>query len=380
MELAFVCCPNTCRWPADGTLSIDEAKMFQPSIEPDADKYVRPATDKAVKLLEWRDRGQDVSALGETPESDAAGPEQRAISSTSRLKIVAIIPAYNEERFIGSVVLQVYKYADMVIVVDDGSDDMTAEIAKAAGAIVLRHAKNAGKGMALNTGFRKARELGPEVVVTIDADGQHMPNDTIHLVAPILDKRADIVVGSRYLHPTSIVPIHRILGHRVFNFLTNHISGIALSDSQSGFRAFSQKAYSAFAFSSNGFSVESEMQFLAREHNLKMLEVPITISYRDKPKRPVIAHGMMVLNGVLHLIGQYRPLLYFGLPGLLFLLLGLGWGLWALEIYLNSGVLAVGHAFVSLVLTILGHFALFTALILHSIRGLLLDLVRPKGG
>src|SRR6266542_3194865 len=116
--------------------------------------------------------------------------ESARIDAANRNRIIAIIPAYNEERFIGSVVLKTQKFAREVVVVDDGSTDATAEIAEAAGAVVVKHERNLGKGMALNTGFSKARELRPEVVVTIDADGQHVAEETIEVVKPVLENQA----------------------------------------------------------------------------------------------------------------------------------------------------------------------------------------------
>jgi glycosyltransferase involved in cell wall biosynthesis len=229
--------------------------------------------------------------------------------------IVAVIPAYNEERYIGSVVLKTRKQVDAVIVVDDGSTDLTAEIAEAAGAVVVRHEGKQGKGTALNTGFRRVRELEPAAVVMLDADGQHRPEEVPQVLAPVLRGEADLVVGSRYLQKGSGVPRHRIWGHRVFNLLTRVASGVGASDSQSGFRAFSPGAAQTISFRSDGFSVESEMQFLAKEHGLRLVEVPITADYVEEAKRPVISHGLMVLNGVLRLIGQYRPLVFFGVPG-----------------------------------------------------------------
>lgn len=304
---------------------------------------------------------------------------QRAYEG-NRHRIVIVIPAYNEERFIGTVVLKSLRLADAVVVVDDGSVDCTAEVAEAAGAVIVRHAQNRGKGVALNTGFRRARELDPDVVVTIDADGQHVPEELPLVTEPVLEGHADIVVGSRYLDEKSQVPVHRIWGHHVFNFMTNQVSGVRLTDSQSGFRAFSQKALRALSFASNSFSVESEMQFLASQHNLRTVEVPITIHYHDKPKRSVITHGMIVLNGVLRLIGQYRPLLFFGLPGLIVLLAGVVWGIWVIDIYRDNQVLATGYAMISILLGITGVLILFTGIILHSVRGLLIDLVRSKEG
>jgi glycosyltransferase involved in cell wall biosynthesis len=292
--------------------------------------------------------------------------------------IVVIIPAYNEERFIGSVVLKARQYADTVVVVDDGSADHTAEIAEAAGAIVERHEKNLGKGAAMNTGFRRARTLNPRAVVVFDADGQHLPEELNGVIAPVVEGQADIVVGSRYLEERSDVPRHRVMGHWAFNLLTRLTSGVRVTDSQSGFRAFSPRALEGITFSSEGFSVESEMQFLVRERDLRLSEVPITIRYEEGPKRSVIAHGMMVLNGILRLIGQYRPLLFFGLPGAITLVVGIGWGGWVVHIYQEQEVLAIGYALISVLLCIVGSLSLFAGVILHSVRGLLLSLLQGE--
>lgn len=293
-------------------------------------------------------------------------------------RVVAIIPAYNEARTIGSVVLQTCRHANTVIVVDDGSSDATAEIAAAAGALVVRHGVNRGKGAALNTGFCKARELDPLAIVMLDGDGQHQPEEVPQVLAPILEGQADMVVGSRYLEKECGVPRHRILGHWAFTSLTNLASGLRVSDSQSGFRAFSPRAVECVSFSSNGFSVESEMQFLAHEHGLRLAEVPITADYVDKPKRPVVAHGLMVLNGVLRLVGQYRPLFFFGLAGLFLLLVGTGWGWWVVVVYGRTKQLAIGYALISVLLTVLGSLSLFSGIMLHSVRGLLLDVIKPQ--
>jgi glycosyltransferase involved in cell wall biosynthesis len=293
-------------------------------------------------------------------------------------KIVAVIPAYNEERFIGSVVLKARRYADIVLVVDDGSCDATAEVAEAAGAIVMRHSFNRGKGMALNTAFYAALAYAPEVVVALDADGQHSPEQIARMVTPVLSGEADLVVGSRYLTDTSQVPRYRIWGHRCFNWVTHMASGIDSSDSQSGFRAFSPRALEAIRFYSAGFSVESEMQFLAHEHHLRLAEVPITVQYLDRPKRNVFSQGMTVLGGVIKLTGQYRPLFYFGLPGMLSLLAGLAWGLWVIERFNRTQTLAVGYALICVLLSVMGIVLLSTGIILHSVRGLLLDLLRNR--
>ena len=168
--------------------------------------------------------------------------------------------------------------------------------------------------MALNRGFKEAKKFSPEVVVMIDADGQHRIEDLPVIVTPILDGSADLVFGSRYLDDRSDVPRHRVMGHWFFNLLTKRASGTKASDSQNGYRAISAKAF-LLTFSSEGFSVEFEMQFIAKEKGLVVLEVPVVLAnYLEKPKRSPWLQGVTVLTGVLRLVGQYRPLLYFGTP------------------------------------------------------------------
>lgn len=293
-------------------------------------------------------------------------------------RIAVVIPAYNEERFIGSVALKALQHAGTVIVVDDGSSDCTAEVAADTGAVVVKHLHNQGKGAALNTGFRLALQYMPEVVVMLDADGQHLPEELFAVIQPVLEGCADIVIGSRYLDHTSQVPRHRIIGHQVFNWLTARTSGMRSTDSQSGYRAFSPAALEKISFHSNGFSVESEMQFIAHELGLRLVEVPITIRYLDKPKRSVLGQGMVVLNGVLRLTGQYRPLFFIGLPGLFLLLTALVLGLVVVERYQHMHVLATGYAIICVLLGISGMVMLTTGVILHSIRGLIVDLLSER--
>jgi hypothetical protein len=160
--------------------------------------------------------------------------------------------------------------------------------------------------------------------------------------------------------------------------LTRYTSGVESSDSQSGFRAFSPRALQAISFCSQDFSVESEMQFLAQEHGLRVVEVPVTIRYSDPPKRSVLMHGMRVLNGVLRLAGQYRPLLFFGVPGAVILALGALLGLRVVEIFSRTGQLAVGSALLSVLLSMIGMILFSTGFTLHSIRALLSDRLKSK--
>lgn len=289
--------------------------------------------------------------------------------------LVIIIPAFNEARFIGSVVLKSRRFTNAVLVIDDGSTDDTALIAHSAGAIVLSHKTNQGKGTALNTGFRAARQYQPSVIVCLDGDGQHTPNEIALLLEPIQSQQADIVIGSRYIGSNNQIPRSRVFGHRIFNFLIRHASGKDSSDSQSGFRAFSPLALEVLSFCSQDFSVESEMQFLALEHNLRVIEVPVTITYQDPPKRSLLLHGLSVFNGILRLVGQHRPLLYFGLSGSIVLGSGILFGFRVINIFSQSGQLAVGTAFISLLFSMIGMMLITTGFSLHSIRALLIDLI-----
>jgi glycosyltransferase involved in cell wall biosynthesis len=289
-------------------------------------------------------------------------------------KLLVVIPAYNEARFIGSTVLKALDFSDHVLVVDDGSDDDTARVAEYAGAFVIKHPYNQGKGAALNRGLCESRRLGADCMVTLDADGQHLPAEINRLVEPIQAGRADLVIGSRYLSRQNQVPLHRLLGHKFFNIFTKLGSGIQVSDSQSGFRAFSRNAIDSLCFTSQGFSVESEMQFLAQQKNLVINEVPVTISYLDQPKRSTVVHGFIVLKGLLDLVRHHRPVFYFGILGALFLSTGMIWGLYVIKIYILSAQLAVGYTLVSLLLSLIGTIMLSTGLALHSIQGLLIDI------
>jgi glycosyltransferase involved in cell wall biosynthesis len=287
---------------------------------------------------------------------------------------VAIIPAYNEERFIASVVLKARKYVDKVIVVDDGSTDATAELAEQVGAIVLRHDSNKGKGGALNTGFRKARELGAQVVALLDGDGQHRPDDIPHMIQPILDGQSDMVVGSRYLELKSEIPLYRRVGQVAITFFTRVSSGVSSTDSWSGYRAFSQRAVQCIHFREGGWGVDPEFQFLAREYGLRVTEVPIIAIYDEPAKRNPIPHGLRTLNAILRLAGQHRPLLVLGLSGLITIMVGFLMGLWVVNRYTTRHELAIGIALLSAMLSIIGTLSLFTGITLHSVRGFIVDL------
>jgi glycosyltransferase involved in cell wall biosynthesis len=286
-------------------------------------------------------------------------------------EIIAAIPCFNEELFIGSVVLKTRDYVDKVIVIDDGSTDKTALVAEKAGATVIKHSANRGKGAAISTAFQQAREIGCKALVLLDGDGQHDPAYIPSLIKPVLEDKADMVVGSRYLEIKSHIPRVRKWGQRVLTFFTNLGSRVRLTDSQSGLRAFSPKAIEAFSFVEEGLSVESEMQFLANEAGLRVTEVPVSIGYYGNAKRSPLAHGMGVFNSIMGLISRRIPLFFFGVPGLIMLAFGLWEGLRVIHGYNTYQDFWLGPALIAVFLCIVGALSLFTGLILHTIKSFL---------
>ncbi len=285
-------------------------------------------------------------------------------------QVVAVIPAYNEARFIGSVVLATRRVVEIVIVVDDGSSDGTAEIAQAAGATVVRLAENQGKGAALNAGFRRALASGADAVVILDGDAQHNPEDIPGVLLPVLAGSADVVIGSRFLGTKSKIPWWRQMGQHALTKMTNAASGVKLTDSQSGFRAFSRDALERMVFHSSGLAVESEMQFQLQEGGLRWQEVPIGVSYRDGNKRNPVTHGMHIVDALLGMMSERHPLMFFAVPGGMLGGLGIGVGLWVAQRLSTVHVLSVGGAVLSLVFLIGGLLLSVTGIILHSIETL----------
>ena len=211
------------------------------------------------------------------------------------MKTIAIIPAYNEEVAIASIVKRSLKYVDRVIVVDDGSVDRTSQRARDAGARVIKHYNNLGKGVSLKDAFGEVK--GFDIVVTIDGDGQHNPDEMPNLMRPIRENRADLVNGSRYLNSDDSTPPHRRIGQKVLDIATNITSGTHVTDSQSGFRAFSGKTIPFFRFRDTGFGIESEMLADAAENDFRIVEVPITVRYdvENPSTKGSVSHGVGVL-------------------------------------------------------------------------------------
>src|SRR5437870_8061092 len=191
---------------------------------------------------------------------DASAPVPAVLRRTfPRSKILVAIPAFNEGPTIGSVVLKARQFAGEVVVVDDGSADDTAQTAALAGAHVIKHARNLGKGLAIRSAWLYARERPPEAFVLLDADHQHDPDDIPRLVETVLSGLSDVVIGVRW-GKTSGMPMHHRMGKRALDYATAAATKHGmLTDSQSGYRVFSRKAILALEPTENGLSIESQM-------------------------------------------------------------------------------------------------------------------------
>ncbi len=281
-------------------------------------------------------------------------------------RLTAIIPAYNEQVAIGSIVLNTLTHVDRVIVIDDGSTDKTAEVAVLAGAELIKHKTNMGKGKALETGFEAVD--GAEIILTLDGDGQHKPTDIPKILKPIIDGEADIVNGSRYLTgDEENTPTYRRVGQTVLDKATNFNARTKVTDSQSGFRAFAAYTLPAFKFRESGYGIESEMIIEAANAGFKILEVPIGVRYDvDGSKQNPVTHGIGVLVKILQDMEYSRPLYYFTFPGLIFIIIGLISGMIFFSSYLGGGSQSLAPTTLAALLTIFGTFIAFTGIILHS--------------
>jgi glycosyltransferase involved in cell wall biosynthesis len=281
-------------------------------------------------------------------------------------KIVAGLAAYNEEKYIGSVVLRAQQYVDEVIVVDDGSIDQTSKVARLAGATVIKHESNQGKGVSIQTILAEARSRAPDILVLLDADSQHDPDDIPALVKPITEG-IDLVVGSRK-EEEGKAPLYRRIGRRALLYSTRVLARKDLTDSESGFRALSGKALFELQLKEKGFAIESEMIASAADRGLKIAEVPIRGIYtRDGSTLNPIRHGVGVLARITAMISEKRPLLFFGLAGGVSTVLGLVAGVRVLQIASSGGGVATGSALLSVLLLTIGIFSVFTGIILNAL-------------
>ncbi len=297
---------------------------------------------------------------------------QRLVPKHEAVSVLAAIPAFNEQKTIGSVVLTAQRYASKVIVVDDGSEDQTAWVAEQAGATVIRHPANRGYGAALRSCFEYARKNEFEVLVVLDGDGQHRPEMIPHVVAPITDGIADVCIGSRFLsgRPSPGVPGYRKFGIGVITKLTNLGTkhNRKVTDAQSGFRAYSQSAIAAIDPLEADMGASSEILWEADRRGLRIVEVPVEVdSAVHESSQGPIRHGMSVIGSMIRYVETEHALLFFGVPGLVSFIIGLGLGVYVVQSYSRTGEPALGLALVTVLALVLGMLLAFTGLILHAV-------------
>ena len=287
---------------------------------------------------------------------------------TAHNRTLAVIPCCNEEANIANVILKTKRFVNQVLVVDDGSIDETKKIAQEAGATVISHKKNKGKGAAIRTGFQYALDNDFDYVVTIDGDGQHNPLEIPALLENVMNNGHDISIGYRVGSNTEM-PSWRRVGKRVLDYTTSMGTGGFVTDSQCGFRAFNKKAVETIApkLKGDAFSVESEQLIKAHEFGLKVANTNVTCKYNDletSTKNPA-SHGLSVLAYVLWVVAEQHPLLYISVPGFISLVIGLILGTYTLQYYNQSHFFLVPYAIIVSILIIVGALAMFIGLLLY---------------
>jgi glycosyltransferase involved in cell wall biosynthesis len=270
--------------------------------------------------------------------------------------IVAAIPAFNVEKSIARVILLAKKSVDMVIVCDDGSKDMTGDISRSLGAKVIVHEHNMGYGAALSTLFKEAKRAGADVMVTIDGDGQHDPREIEKLTGPVSSGEADVVIGSRFLKGgQSGMPGYRRVGVATINKVSGQMAYAGITDSQSGYRAYDRKAIELLSPSEMGMGASTEILSRAGEAHLKILEVPVEISYDEgsSTHNPVY-HGLDVLLSTVKQLSIKHPLIFYGVPGFASLLVALGFWYWTLSLFEQTHALVTNLALIAVASTVVG--------------------------
>jgi len=291
------------------------------------------------------------------------------------LKITIGIPAYNEEKNIASIITKLKNITDSIIVCDDGSSDMTSEISKNLGAVVISHKKNMGYGAAIRTIFQKSVELDSDILVTFDADGQHRIDDVSKILQPLENNEADIVIGSRFLDNESKVPNYRKIGIKVITQVTNASLKKKLTDSQSGFRAYNKQALTQISPSEMGMGISTEILIKASSKGLRIAEIPITILYHDDAStHNPVSHGTSVLVSTIKFTSIEHPLKFYGIPSIIFLIIGSAFTYSAIQYYVEIGRLNTNLTVIGAGAILIGLVLLISAILLYSI----VNVVREK--
>jgi len=286
----------------------------------------------------------------------------------------ACIPAYNEENTISDLVKSAKKFVDKVIVCDDGSTDDTLNNAKLAGAEIISHKKNQGYGAAITTLFDYCRMQNADVMITLDGDGQHDPNQIPILLDTISQHSVDVVLGSRFLDNNTDTPGYRKRGIKIITSAANFGADFKVSDAQSGFRAYSKSAINAIHPTEQGMAVSTEILLKISNKGLSLAEVPITTSYDgDTSEQNPVPHGISVLMNTIKYVSIRHPIKFYGIPGFVSIIAGLVSSVLFLDAYLNDQVIFYGSLLGAVVLLLFGAILSVTAIILFSMANLIRD-------
>jgi len=301
------------------------------------------------------------------------------VSANNNLTLLVCIPAFNEAKTIVEIINKSKKYAHSVIVYDDGSADETFELATAAGANVIKSPKNTGYGSAIRALFQAAREQNADIMVTLDSDGQHDPDQIPDVIEPI-KQGFDIVLGSRYLRNNDKVKVPKIrsFGIKTITKLAQSASYKGITDSQSGFRAYSKNALSKKNLFEDGMAVSTEILLRASEKKLSTTEVPITVNYdlKDTSTHDPLTHGIRVLYSVFQFISLRHPLAFYGLPGIVLLVISAFIMRNALNLFSKTGYVSTNMILIAVGIAVVGVVLLATAAILYTLIALLKDRIK----
>jgi len=278
------------------------------------------------------------------------------------------IPAYNEEKNISTIIKKLKKITDHIIVCDDGSNDSTGKIAREMGALVVKHEKNLGYGAAIRSIFLKAREQKSEFLITLDSDGQHRIEDIQTVLEPIKNGQADLVIGSRFLdNDGKNVPTYRKVGIKMLTKLANTSLNQNITDSQSGFRGYGKRVIQEITPSEAGMGVSNEILIKASKKGFQIVEVPITILYdgNTSTQNP-ISHGSSVVMSTLKFISMEHPLKFYGIPGVIFLAIGLIFLIYTIQLFAETRQILLSSGIIGVSSVIFGSIMLMSAILLYS--------------
>ena len=285
------------------------------------------------------------------------------------MSILVCIPAFNEEHFIGKVVKNCLKYADQVVVCDDGSVDNTYEIADAAGANVIRHEKNCGKGEAFQSLFQFARHSNVDVIVTIDGDGQFLPEEIPKLVKKIESNEADVVIGYRF-DGAAEMPNYRKFGNKMLDKMTNMATELSVRDTQSGFRAYSKNIIKLIDFKKKGFGADTEILINAAKNGARISEEKVSVIYhtgsQTSTKNP-ISHSGEVITSLLEIIAIRSPLKFVGTPGIILIILGIYFAIDVTLTYTEIGYFSIPFTLIGVSCLVVGLILFLTSILLYSL-------------